>query len=200
MFGDFGDGDDFGLGGIDFGDGIDFRLARDTLIRCRRWRRRCRRCCSAARRGTTASRRTAGTSTTHIRFGSRIARKNEFIIPASAAIIIPQLATVHLQRTRRIPHDHLARFQPKGVFAVDLVLAAIDIGADPEVDAGGGGVESHAFFAVVHVLEVLLEEGEVDDFAGGEVGVVEGGGEGFGVGVGAVAWMVVSVDARKKRE
>ena len=40
---------------------------------------------------------------------------------------------------------------------------------------------------MVHVLEVFLQEGDVDDFAGDEVGVVEGGGEGFGVGVGAVA-------------
>ena len=39
---------------------------------------------------------------------------------------------------------------------------------------------------MVHVLEVLFEEGDVDDFAGGEAGVVEGGGEGFGVGVGSV--------------
>ena len=53
-------------------------------------------------------------------------------------------------------------------------MAAIDIGPDPEVDARGGGVEVHAFFAVVHVLEIFLEEGDVDDFARGEVGVVEG--------------------------
>lgn len=39
---------------------------------------------------------------------------------------------------------------------------------------------------MVHVLEVFLEEGEIDDFAGDEVGVVEGGGEGLGIGVGAV--------------
>lgn len=41
---------------------------------------------------------------------------------------------------------------------------------------------------MVHVLEVFLEEGNVDDFAGDEVGVVEGGGEGFGVGVGSVTF------------
>lgn len=66
-------------------------------------------------------------------------------------------------------------------------LAAVDVGADPEVDADGARVEVHAFLAVVHVLEVFAQEGDVDDFAGGKVGVVEGGGEGFGVGVGAVA-------------
>ena len=68
--------------------------------------------------------------------------------------------------------------------------AAVDVGADPEVDADGAGVEVHAFFAVVHVLEVLLEQGDVDDLAGDEGGVVEGGGEGFGVGVGAGTWRV----------
>ena len=66
-------------------------------------------------------------------------------------------------------------------------MAAVDVTADPEVEADGGGVEVHAGFAVVHVLEVLLEEGDVDDFAGDEIWVVEGGGEGFGVGVGSVA-------------
>lgn len=40
---------------------------------------------------------------------------------------------------------------------------------------------------MVHVLEVLSQQGDVDDFAGDEVRVVEGGGEGFGVGVGADA-------------
>ena len=83
--------------------------------------------------------------------------------------------------------DRLSRFQSKAFLAGDLFLPAIDVGADPEIDAGGGGVHFHAPLAVVHVLEVFLEEGDVDDFAGGEVGVVEGGGEGFGVGVGAVA-------------
>ena len=39
---------------------------------------------------------------------------------------------------------------------------------------------------MVHVLEIFLEQREVDDFAGDEIGVVEGGCEGFGVGVGAV--------------
>ena len=43
---------------------------------------------------------------------------------------------------------------------------------------------------MVHVLEVLLEEGDVDDLAGDEGRVVEGGGEGFGVGVGAGTWRV----------
>lgn len=69
-----------------------------------------------------------------------------------------------------------------------MLLAAVDVGADPEVNAGGGGVHFHASLAVVHVLEVFLEEGDVDDFAGDEVGVVEGGGEGFGVGVGSVTF------------
>lgn len=78
-------------------------------------------------------------------------------------------------------------FQAKSVLAVDLILAAVDVGADPEVNAGGGRVEGHAFLAVVHVLEILLEEGDVDDFAGGEGGIVEGGGEGLGISVGAVA-------------
>ena len=85
-------------------------------------------------------------------------------------------------------HDGLSRLETKCVLAGNLLGAAVDVAADPEVDAGGGWVEGHAFLAVVHVLEVLLEEGEVDDFAGGEGGIVEGGGEGFGVGVGAVAW------------
>ena len=85
-------------------------------------------------------------------------------------------------------HDRLARLQAEILFAGDLRRSTVDVGADPEVDAGGGRVEFHAFFAVVHVLEVLLEEGDVDDFAGGEAGVVEGGGEGFGVGVGPVTW------------
>ena len=40
---------------------------------------------------------------------------------------------------------------------------------------------------MVHVLEVLLEEGDVDDLAGGEGGVVESGSEGLGFPVGAVA-------------
>ena len=44
-----------------------------------------------------------------------------------------------------------------------------------------------AGFAVVVVLEVLLEVGDVDDLAVLEGGVVHGGGEGFGVGVAAVA-------------
>ena len=85
-------------------------------------------------------------------------------------------------------HDGLPRFQPKILFAGDLFLSTVDVGADPEVDAGGGGVHFHAAFAVVHVLEVLLEEGDVDDFAGGEVGVGKGGGEGFRVSVGSIAW------------
>ena len=82
--------------------------------------------------------------------------------------------------------DRLPRLQAEILFARDLRRSTVDVGADPEVDAGGGRVEFHASFAVVHVLEVLLEEGDVDDFAGGEAGVVEGGGEGFGVGVGSV--------------
>ena len=82
--------------------------------------------------------------------------------------------------------DGLARFQTKRIFAGDLFLPAVDVGADPEVDADGAGVEFHAFLAVVHVLEVFLEERDIDDFAGDEVGVVEGGGEGFGVGVRSV--------------
>ena len=40
---------------------------------------------------------------------------------------------------------------------------------------------------MVHVLEVLLEEGDVNDFAGGEGGVIESGSEGLGVSVSAVA-------------
>lgn len=97
-----------------------------------------------------------------------------------------------MQRARRVADDRLARFQPERVFAVDLFLSAIDVAADPEVDADGAGVEILAFFAVVHVLEIFLEQGEVDDFAGDEVGVVQGGGEGLWVGVGAVAWGVMS--------
>ena len=85
-------------------------------------------------------------------------------------------------------HDRLARLEAKVLFARDLGLSAVDVGADPEVDAGGGRVQFEASFAMVHVLEVLLEEGDVDDFAGGEVGVVERGGEGFGFGVGTVTW------------
>ena len=82
--------------------------------------------------------------------------------------------------------DSLARFQTESIFASDLLLSAIDVGADPKVDADSAGVQFHAFLAVVHVLEVFLEERDVDDFAGDEVGVVEGGGEGFGVGVRSV--------------
>ena len=74
-----------------------------------------------------------------------------------------------------------------------MILSAIDIGSDPEVDPGGLGVDLHAVFAVVHVLEVFLEEGNVDDFAGDEVGIVQGSSEGFGVGVGAVALRVSEV-------
>lgn len=91
-----------------------------------------------------------------------------------------------MQSAGRVADDGLARFQSERVLAVDLFLSAIDVGADPEVDADGAGVKIHAFLAVVHVLEVFLEEGEVDNFAGNEVGVVEGGGEGFGVAVRAV--------------
>ena len=50
---------------------------------------------------------------------------------------------------------------------------------------------------MVHVLEVLLEEGDVDDFAGGEGGVVESGSEGLGVGVTAVAWDFLLVGEEK---
>ena len=50
---------------------------------------------------------------------------------------------------------------------------------------------------MVHVLEVFLEEGDVDDFAGGEGGVVEGGGEGLGISVSAVAWGLLLVGERK---
>ena len=51
---------------------------------------------------------------------------------------------------------------------------------------------------MVHVLEVLLEEGDVDDFAGGEGGVVESGSEGLGVSVTAVAWDFLSVGEEKQ--
>ena len=53
--------------------------------------------------------------------------------------------------------DGLTRFQTKSIFAGDLFLPSVDVGADPEVDADGAGVEFHAFLAVVHVLEVFLE-------------------------------------------
>ena len=69
-------------------------------------------------------------------------------------------------------YDCLPRLQAEILFARDLRRSTIDVGADPEVDAGGGRVQFQAFFAVVHVLEVLLEEGDVYDFAGWEVGVV----------------------------
>ena len=92
----------------------------------------------------------------------------------------------------------MARLQAKVVFAARLDRAAVDVGADPEVDADGAGVEVHAFFAVVHVLEVLLEQGDVDDLAGDEGGVVEGGGEGFGVGVGTGTWRVDGLLERRK--
>ena len=49
---------------------------------------------------------------------------------------------------------------------------------------------------MIHVLKVFLEQGDVDDFAGNKVGVVEGGGKSFGVGVGAVTLRVSAV--RKK--
>ena len=39
---------------------------------------------------------------------------------------------------------------------------------------------------MVHVLEVFLEQGNVNNFARDEVGVVESGREGFGFGVGSV--------------
>ena len=91
-----------------------------------------------------------------------------------------------MQRAGRVTDDGLALFQSEGVFAIDLGLATVDVRADPEVDADGTGVEFHAFLAVVHVLEIFLEEGEIDDFAGDKVRVVEGCREGFRVGVGAV--------------
>lgn len=54
---------------------------------------------------------------------------------------------------------------------------------------------------MVHVLEVFLEEGDVDDFAGGKIRIGEGSSEGFGVSVGAVAWRVISAgESRKRRE
>lgn len=67
--------------------------------------------------------------------------------------------------------DCLARFQSVCIFTGDLLRSAIDVGPDPEVDAGGFGVQHVAFFAVVHVLEVFLEQGNVNDLAGDEVGV-----------------------------
>ena len=67
-----------------------------------------------------------------------------------------------------------------------MSLAAVDVGADPEIDADGAGVEIHTFFAVVHVLEVLVQQGYVDNLTGDKIGVVESGGEGLGIGVGAV--------------
>ena len=94
----------------------------------------------------------------------------------------------------RITDDGLARLQPVREFAVGLLRAAIDVAADPEVDADGVGVENHALLTVVHVLEVFLEKRDVDDFAGDEVGVVEGRGEGLGAGVGAVTCRVVLLD------
>ena len=94
--------------------------------------------------------------------------------------------------------DSLVRFQPKSVFAGDLLLTAVDVGTDPEVDAGGAGVEFHAFLAVVHVLEIFLEERDVDDLAGDEVGVVEGGGEGFGVGVRSVTLRDCTIREKNK--
>ena len=51
---------------------------------------------------------------------------------------------------------------------------------------------------MVHVLEVLLEEGYVDDFTGGEGGVVESGSEGLRVSVSAVAWDLLSVREEKQ--
>ena len=51
---------------------------------------------------------------------------------------------------------------------------------------------------MVHVLEVLLKEGEVDDFAGREGGVVLSGSEGLGVSVSAVAWDLSLVGEEKQ--
>ena len=50
---------------------------------------------------------------------------------------------------------------------------------------------------MVHVLEVLLEEGDVDNFAGGEGGIVESGSEGLGISVSAVACNLLLVGEEK---
>ena len=66
--------------------------------------------------------------------------KDQSVIIAGAAVVVPQLAVVHFQRARRAADDGLAFFLSESKFAGDLLRSAIDIGADPEVDAGGAGV------------------------------------------------------------
>ena len=62
--------------------------------------------------------------------------------------------------------------------------AGLRVGADPEVEVGLAGVEvGVALLALVAVLEVFLEVGDVDDLAHGELLVVHGRGE--------EAWVVV---------
>lgn len=66
--------------------------------------------------------------------------------------------------------------------------AGLRVGADPEVEVSHAGVKvGVALLALVTVLEVFLEVGDVDDLAHGELLVVYGRGEEAGVVVRAIA-------------
>ena len=158
----------------DFGDRIDLpissarpaRRRSSVVLRARgRRRRRCRRAAAGARCRRTAAagsgaagsgRRGRGPST-DVGFGGRVVGEDGGVVVAGTAVVVPHRATVDGQSARRVADDGLAGFQSEREFAVGLFLSAVDVGADPEVDADGAGVHLLACFAVVHVLEVFLE-------------------------------------------